>query len=129
MGTVLGIMVLVGNSWALFLSGGELSPVGSCPKTVCAKSGSWLESGCAKSRTWRAYKWYIKWVQVFMRHILIVKSFSPSEEDSYLLWQQLASPSEMHSHTIGKKKKVCCHIYLSYYLHMYNIDLRNYMYT
>ena len=27
-------MVLVGNSWALFSSGGELSPVGSCPRTV-----------------------------------------------------------------------------------------------
>ena len=32
-GVVLGIVVLVGNSWALFLSCGELSPVGSCPRT------------------------------------------------------------------------------------------------
>ena len=32
-GMVLGIVVLVSNSWALFLSGGELSPVGSCPRT------------------------------------------------------------------------------------------------
>ena len=24
----------VGNSWALLLSGGELSPVGSCPRTA-----------------------------------------------------------------------------------------------
>ena len=23
----------MGNSWALFLSGGQLSPVGSCPRT------------------------------------------------------------------------------------------------
>ena len=34
MGVLLGIVVPVGNSWALFLSGGELSPVGSCPRTV-----------------------------------------------------------------------------------------------
>ena len=27
-------MVVVGNSWALLLSGGELSPVGSCPRTA-----------------------------------------------------------------------------------------------
>ena len=33
-GVVLGIVVLVGNSWALFLSGGESSPVGSCPRTI-----------------------------------------------------------------------------------------------
>ena len=26
-------MVLVGTGWALFLSGGELSLVGSCPRT------------------------------------------------------------------------------------------------
>ena len=32
-GIVLGIVVLVGNGWALFLSGGELSLVGSCPRT------------------------------------------------------------------------------------------------
>ena len=32
----LGIVALVGNSWALFLSGGELSPVRSCPRTgIC----------------------------------------------------------------------------------------------
>ena len=33
-GVVLGKVVVVGNSWALFLLGGELSPVGSCPRTV-----------------------------------------------------------------------------------------------
>ena len=27
------VVVLVGNIWALFFSGGELSPVGSCPRT------------------------------------------------------------------------------------------------
>ena len=32
-GVVLGIVVLPGKSCALFLSGGELSPVGSCPRT------------------------------------------------------------------------------------------------
>ena len=25
---------MVGNSWALFLSSGELTPVGSCPRSV-----------------------------------------------------------------------------------------------
>ena len=33
MGIVLGIVVPVGNGWALFLSGAELSLVGSCPRT------------------------------------------------------------------------------------------------
>ena len=33
MGNVVGIVVLAGKSWALFLSDGELSPVGSCPRT------------------------------------------------------------------------------------------------
>ena len=30
---VQGIMVPVGNGWALFLSGGEMSLMGSCPRT------------------------------------------------------------------------------------------------
>ena len=30
-------MVLVGNTWVLFLSGGELYPVGSCPMTIYAQ--------------------------------------------------------------------------------------------
>ena len=38
MGVVLGIVVLVGNSWALFLSGGILYPVGSCPRD-CGPGG------------------------------------------------------------------------------------------
>ena len=29
------VVVLVGNSWAVFLSCGELSPVGWCPTTLC----------------------------------------------------------------------------------------------
>ena len=33
-GIVLGIVVPLGNGWALFLSGGELSLVGSCPRTL-----------------------------------------------------------------------------------------------
>ena len=33
-GILVGIVVPVGNGWALFLSGGELSLVGSCPRTV-----------------------------------------------------------------------------------------------
>ena len=33
-GIVLGIVVTVGNGWALFLSGGELSLVGSRPRTL-----------------------------------------------------------------------------------------------
>ena len=31
---VLGIVVPVGNGWALYLSSGELSLVGSCPRTI-----------------------------------------------------------------------------------------------
>ena len=31
--TPIGIVVPVRNGWALFLSGGELSLVGSCPRT------------------------------------------------------------------------------------------------
>ena len=31
----IGIVVPVGNGWALFLSGGELSLVGSCPARSC----------------------------------------------------------------------------------------------
>ena len=30
----------MGNSWALFVSGGEVSPVGSCPRTVYRKGTS-----------------------------------------------------------------------------------------
>ena len=33
-GVVLKIVILVGNSWALFISGGESSPVGSCLRTL-----------------------------------------------------------------------------------------------
>ena len=32
-GVVLGIVVLIGNGWALFLCSGPLSAVGSCPRT------------------------------------------------------------------------------------------------
>ena len=35
-GVVLGTVVLVGNSLALFLSSGELFPVGSCPRNPFA---------------------------------------------------------------------------------------------
>ena len=36
-GVVLGIVVLVGNSWALFLSGEIMYPVGSCPSGGCPR--------------------------------------------------------------------------------------------
>ena len=45
-GILLGIVVPVGlgNGWALFLSGGELSLVGSCPRTAlyCTLTMIWL---------------------------------------------------------------------------------------
>ena len=64
-GILLGIVVPVGNGWASFLSDGELSLVGSCPRTLW----SYLDSvtvtiRCKKSTSSNIcnWMWHFEWI-------------------------------------------------------------------